>query len=472
MENLESHSKKINIILGISFTILYFLFFPKTLGIEDEVGFFNLAFIWSEGFLKISESFFINENLQDFVKVNNWYAPIRNPGRSLAVLPFFLFGIGKLSFIGSLAIHLLLFLLGQKVLKILGLKTYWAFLFLLHPTLSLYSRTVMGDSFAGLFLLLSYYYYLKDRSFLSGFSLGFACIIRAHSALLLPSLFFMWAYRHRNHMSHLIKFLIPIALCGFSLIGYNYHIYENPLVSPGKMGTFSLGFFPTNFPFYLISLNVIFPFMLVLPLFEKEKRREFLALVIPFLIFFSCYYFFDKRVRFFETLVIGPRLFQVALPLLIAFYIHAFSKIFKNINVKIFSAMAILAMVFGLIGNIAIFWKHQNYLNQFVSVQKEIENKVPKGSTIVGNSTFRKLFAVPVFNPNKYSMSPFNFMNELIKGDVRLEGKREWYLGLLKKNFTDDFEVLTNEYRKHHKLEKIPTKNSKLELYKVTRFIP
>src|SRR5262249_26352880 len=140
-------------ILASAFCLLFFLYYPATHGIEDEVGFINQALVWSRGAISAEGAGF--ESLQDFVGSGDHHIAWCIPGRSLLILPFLALGGYEAIFWSGMIIHLGLTLVAGLTLQKLQRSPLLALLVLFHPTLSLYSRTIMGDAPAGLFLLLA-----------------------------------------------------------------------------------------------------------------------------------------------------------------------------------------------------------------------------------------------------------------------------------------------------------------------------
>ena len=171
--------------LMLSFAVLFAAYYPPIAGIEDEIGFVNQALVWSRGAVS-SEGAGYPHGLEDFIEVNGRHVPARHPGRSLLALPFLVLGGTRAAFVSGLALHLLATFAGAALLARLGRSPLWAVLILFHPTLAIYSRTVMADGAAGTGLLLAALGVVSGAPVGAGLAVGLAAAMRYHSALALP----------------------------------------------------------------------------------------------------------------------------------------------------------------------------------------------------------------------------------------------------------------------------------------------
>src|SRR4051794_425792 len=74
--------------LMLAYATLFLAYYPPTLGIEDEVGYLNQALVWSRGAMTAGGAKY--HGLMGFIPVAGQEVAIRQPGRSLAILPFLL----------------------------------------------------------------------------------------------------------------------------------------------------------------------------------------------------------------------------------------------------------------------------------------------------------------------------------------------------------------------------------------------
>lgn len=176
------------VLLLLVYTAVYAAYFPRIHGIKDEAGFINQALLWSRG---LPPDFDLRTSpIEDLVFVGGKWVSWRNPGRSLLILPLLPFRSTEVLYGSSLLLHLASTLAAAALLRRLRRSPLWAALVLFHPTLSLYSRTLMADGAAGLCLTLAVLALTGRRhpGFLAGLALGVGAIFRYQVGLLLPFL--------------------------------------------------------------------------------------------------------------------------------------------------------------------------------------------------------------------------------------------------------------------------------------------
>src|SRR5262249_4414591 len=136
------------------YAALFAAYYPPVAGVEDEVGFLNQALVWSRGALS-AEGAGLPGSLFDFIEVGGRPALARHAGGPLLALPLLALGGVRATFASGLAVHLAMTAAGAALLARLGRSPLWAVLLLFHPTLAVYSRTVLADGAAGAGLLLA-----------------------------------------------------------------------------------------------------------------------------------------------------------------------------------------------------------------------------------------------------------------------------------------------------------------------------
>jgi hypothetical protein len=175
-------------VLMAAYAALFAAFYPPSFGIEDEVGYINQALIWTSGALTAEGAGFAD--LDGFAYLNGRHVPVRQPGRSLASLPFLALGGVGAVFVSGLLLHLATAAMAGVILSRLGCSPLKAVLVLFDPTLAIYSRTVMADGGVGLGLLLAALAVARtDRRYsgvLAGAAVGLAVLLRYHAGLALP----------------------------------------------------------------------------------------------------------------------------------------------------------------------------------------------------------------------------------------------------------------------------------------------
>src|SRR3954447_21922297 len=174
--------------LMLGYAGLFAAYYPPLPAIEDEMGFLNQALVWSRGAVS-AEGAGLPADLADFGEARGRHVPTRHPGRSLVALPFLAAGGVRAAFASGLLLHLAMAAIGAALLSRLGRSPLWAALLLFHPTLALYSRTIMADAAAGTGLLLAALAFASSAPWAgvgAGLAVGLAAAMRYHAALALP----------------------------------------------------------------------------------------------------------------------------------------------------------------------------------------------------------------------------------------------------------------------------------------------
>lgn len=420
-----------------AYLILFAVYYPPTHGIEDEVGFLNQAIVYGRGALTPQGAGF--DDLADFREFKGRLVGIRNPGRPLIAAPFIaLFGL-KSAFASGALIHVVLTGIAALLFARIGLSPLWAALVLFHPTLALYSRTVMGDEAAGAMLLAAVLASTSRRhqGLKAGLAIGAAALMRYQAGLVAPfvALAILLDRRIPDARRQAVSCALSSASVGAAIVAMNYWLYGS--ATGIVKGVFGLQYFAANAVFYGVALNAIWPLMLAGALFVGSRIRLAAAAVWgPMLAFFLFYYFFDVGTGPVETLVLGQRLLQVALPALIAAYIAgAGSSVLPILRRKLPAAVFTVATIAGLAalagGTGVMFSRHQDHLRDLLVARRAIIAVVPGGATLFTNTVAEKLVGVPYEGVPRYRLEVFE--EAAVKERAARSGEGTWYVGLQEK---------------------------------------
>jgi hypothetical protein len=395
------------------YLIGFAVWYPPTHAIEDEVGFLNTALIWSKGALT-SEGAGLGELSETQVGPRGrvgW----RNAGRSLVTAPVLAsFGYSATFAVGAL-IHVLLALVAGLALRRMGRSAAWALLLLWHPSLLLYSRTVMADALGALCLCAAAWTLLSKRYVLAGLALGLACVARYHLGASIPVVVLtVLAVCGRGPA---LKVVVGGGVIGACLLGYNQLFFGHLLGATGQ-GHFGLGYFTRNLSHYATALALIWPGMLLAPLVwalwrwlrrgehvapEVDRRGAILlSLSLPLFGILLVYYFFDAMDGpFSKRVVMGQRLLLPAIPAWVLLFAQVLSEEFPGDlfgaerRRRLLSGLAPLVAAAGLVGGGAIMVRHQTYLEELVVQRDQVTETIPSGSLVLANRHFSKLLEVP-----------------------------------------------------------------------------
>lgn len=456
------------------YLILFSYYYPCTHGIEDEVGFINQSLVWSRGAISAESAGF--DQLDDFIACKGRHVSWRNPGRSLLILPFLMVGGLPAIFLSGAVVHLLVTLTTGLTLAKLGRSPLWAALVLCHPTLTIYSRTIMGDEPAALGLSCALLAFVAtDRpGWWAGAAVGFAAVMRYQAGLVLP--FFALAILTAPHVNRrgmqALYCLISGGAFAMALATYNFYLYGNPTGWIGA-GMFGLEYLPRNLAFYALCLSVIFPLMLLAPAFDRSKARYAVLAIFSPLLLFMCFWFFQDRHSFWAyTLVLGQRLIIPLIPALVVSYAGCLEDVIRAhyypasrpiwIPPVIIAACATLLLLLA-----AIFQRHDVHLSGLRSARDEVVRSVPEGSLVIANYTLEKLFGVPSPNLPTYRWRSYDFQGTPVEQSATIRAEqRTWYLALLPKTPGSELTDLLGDYVTRYHMTRVPTAHPTLLLYR------
>jgi hypothetical protein len=461
--------------LILGYSILFAFYYPPTHGIEDEVGFMNQALIWSKGSTTTEGAGL--DVLYDTIVIDGHHVGWRNPGRSLLILPCFVIGKIHAAFATGALIHIAICLVGALVIVRLGASPLFASLLLCHPTLAIYSRTIMGDAPAALCVLLAFFAVVGTRrqGLWAGLALTAGTVMRLHSVVALPFLvgaLFVVLPRERRWRE-------PIA-CGVAgILGVAAMVVYN-LVTFGSFGApytprFSTEFAPSNITFYVAALACLWPLMLLAPLVVRSSVRWYVvALCFPLLVLLCFYYWYDKGPTMAETVVLGQRLLQPVLPVWIVAYAVAVndtvvSRLRRFVSDRFIVVGLTVAGVL-LLGGVAVaFRAHQAHLQRFVDVRTELSEIVPEGSLVIGNGTLRKLFGVPYNEVPTYRWQMIEYFGYHVDHSMIIADEpREWFVAFLPKADGAELSAAAAAYVDRYAMTRIPTTSPGLVVYRAT----
>jgi hypothetical protein len=450
----------------LSYLGLFVVYYPGLSAVDDEVGFVNQAVILSKGALTAESA-----GIGGYGEVNGHATPWRNPGRSMLIVPLIvLLGLHSI-FISGALIHAAMTFAAALVHDTLGQSPLWALLVLWHPTLSIYSRTIMGDAPAGLFLLLAVLAILRfDRGWLwAGLFLGVAVWMRYHVALVVP--FFVLAIwqntlRLRGGRADAIKCLAAAAVVMAPVPVYNLAQFGRIFgrYAPGDQGLLGANFFLPNLGFYALALMVIWPGMLLSLLHRSRVSAYARAICLPVLAFFCFYFFHDSGTSFLQTEILGLRLLQCVLPVWIVTYGVFLSEtsvplLRARIGPAAFAGAAAAVALVLLLSQWYAFSVHQRYLLALERTRNDVARRIPSGSVILSNVMLHKLFAIADPSLPKYEWIEYDLEHTFSPP------KGHWFLAYLPRRPGDDRSDRIADYVAAHDLARVNTDSKELLVF-------
>lgn len=401
--------KKLLLLFLLLQIAVIFLYYPKFYGIYDEDLYLTTTYAIQNG------SFFyekagVSAPFSGTAKVSSGTISQYPPGNSALLLPFTAVH-WKLGFLKNILFYIGSFLLFILILRKLNIEPVYSLIFLLHPTILLFSRTLMSDIPSMFFLLLGIFLLLDKKSLAAGFSLGFLVLLRYPNVVIIIGVFGALLYTKEYKK---MLFLLPgIAIFSFVLLGYIMHTYGfilGPFTVSGAK-SFGIQYFIYNFPYYLLSLNILYPGMLLVAIFFsfKNKKISFFAIIsFVAIIFYSFYYFVDGGGNLVEKLIKGQRFMVPIIPLLLISYLNFLHD--KKLTRKIFIFVVPILFLF----NCGIQYKHHQFVEKEKYISQILQEQIKDADIIICNSDTDELL-----NPY-FSKTRLIGLSEVEKHDLNL----------------------------------------------------
>jgi len=421
------------IIAAIVFVIIFFVFYPPIYSSMDENEYLSTALLIKSGTIYYDALNISQPPLT--IKVDDHIVSIHPPGTALLITPF-LYLSNQAVYLRSLFLHLIGFLFIYLIFRHVGANhaVFFSLLYLFYPALVIQSRMLMSDLPSAVFVLGGLYFYLSSRRAISGLFWGVAFIIRYTNVLIFFPFLGATVWRCINKQLswkeaiYLILGFVPFVLIGciYNSLAYG-HWAHLPLLDAG----FELKFLPNNLGFYLKSLFLIYPFMLIAPLFYRGQAKwEIRISVLIFLLFHSTYYYIQHWDNSLERIVLGVRLLLPIIPFMLVCYpfmvnkIIGYLKLRKN-DLSLFFMGCISILLF--IGSLSINYRHQEYLVGLAHYRDVLNNYIPKNAFLVTDYEIPKLLN-PIWGKRYYSiLSSDDKKNEKMIEKALSNGERVFF---------------------------------------------
>ncbi len=397
--------KRIFLFAVFVYIILFFFYYPPFYTTLDEMGYIKGANHLKGGKVGIEDPMY----RYGFIFNGRNYVPI-SYGMPIFLVPFTVFG-WKSAFVSGLMVHILSALIFYKLLIEFGWNTDNVLLYLFFPYFFYYSTTLFPDFPSSFFILTGFYLYTssnKRHNILSGAAFGIALLIKISNILafipfvLIP--FIKDRIKFRIILLGFMPFMILILTLNHMYYGGIFKLGYLLLEPDPAFGTsFSPSFYRHYIPFIAFRLLLIYPLMLLAPLFYRGKSREEIILVV--VIFFA---FFGIRSQSGWGFNLDPstftRYFLPIMPLLLLTYIPFYETFVKRLNLP--RNIILYGAVFVLIsGGVFILSIQKERLGVQHSVSEEIYSNTVPHALLIGE-----------FDVIRYLMEPFGDRRFLISG--------------------------------------------------------
>ncbi|GEM_PF-958044 len=377
--NPTRNGVSVNFIYLLASLIIFVATYPPTYSFLDEAGYLGMAYTVRN--MTIHPDVAGLKVVMTFPEGDH-YVSKHSIGWPLLLSPFAV-GKGEYVFWGGYVYFILGFVIYLLLLKRSNLSLNWGFLYLFYPPFVLYSRTIMADLPAAVFILAGFYLYTRNEEishFLSGLAFGISAFLR-HPNILIFFVFVILAVKDYKKSLYLIAGAIP---AGLMIAAYNQAAYSHWFAGNMRyMGYFTLKTFPKFLFLYLLTLFALYPLMpLGAWMRDFKYKREIIVSSLVLVLFYSAWYFFQERESLFETLVMGQRFILPVSALLLLPYAGFLERIaFRNaVRKKVLQYAVPLVLI---LGSLLISFKQGDYAKRQRNLTSFLAQNTPQDALLV-----------------------------------------------------------------------------------------
>jgi hypothetical protein len=385
---------------ALAWAALFALAYPRTFAIIDESTYLSTAYVYRAGtiFLDVAGVDSVSR-----VPVGGHEVSKFAPLWPLLLTPLTALG-WRATFAANPILHLVGFVVFVRMLRSAKLPSWGALLYLAHPTLVYYSRTLMSDVAAGVLFLLAWRAWRRETpggALRAGLWLGASCLVR-YTNVVLAALFVAAAVgeqaRGRSTAGRtraLLGGLVPGALLlaiydqvAFGKWWRGSDGYRDDRSDLGMQGQFGWDEVGAGALHYGTALLVVFPLML-LGVFLYRGRDRFLVrtVALGFTLFFCFYYYRDQAEGWLRTAVVGMRFLVPVLPLFLFAYVEMLGRWTARAPARL--AQGIVAAL-ALVGCAAVHLKHDARLQRVDAQRRLLYSVTTDGAVILCDTEARK----------------------------------------------------------------------------------
>jgi 4-amino-4-deoxy-L-arabinose transferase-like glycosyltransferase len=374
------------------YAVSYVVFYPATFAILDEDAYVTQAYLFRAGRISYDNAqvsaprFSVNMSGRTVGKYP--------PGNALFLVPFTWLGWRAL-FLSGLILAMLGTLVFRQILRELSPDTdpIWSMLYLMYPTVVLFSRTVMSDLPAATAVLVAAWLTLRQgRSTVTGgLVLGFACLIRYSNAIFIPVLLAMLISRTGKRGRTALVWTLGLAPGLVCVLLYNAYAFGGPFRFPMYLtGHFAPWFFWRNLGYYAVNLLLLYPLMLVAPLAAGPRRILLLGLPAWTLLLLYCFfsYIYDTPSLPLR-LAVGTRYLLPAIP----FFTLGYAIVLGRLEARFRQGAALKYLVLAALLTVSVIiqCRHQGVLRTQDRYRRMLYDAVPENALLLCNADASEL---------------------------------------------------------------------------------
>ncbi len=403
------------LIAGAVFLLLLVVFYPTMYTSIDEASVFSMAYVLRHGTIFPGDT--------PVFRAAEFYPSLSPVGVHGHVYRFpvgFPLLLSVLSFVGWRAfflvnplLHLIAAACFAGILRAGRIPPRYAVLYLLFPCFTLFTRTLFSDAFAASLTTIALYGLLcRRRPFFAGLCLGLALLSRSASlvvavALLVALLWSDWNLRAqrpvwKGQAVRMLGGLLPFLAANGA---YNFYAFGSPFRSAYSSGDLSWHGLAQSGPSYALALLLIYPGMLLAPLFYRGAFwREGLAATTLVTFLAASYSESTFGNSALQTLLSTPRQVLPVMPFFLLAFCGVLSQWVRAKRVALPRLEAAVGIGLAL-ASAGIAFQHQEYLKSLQAMRAEIRRSLPPRSTVYANKDVYKLWQ-PAWDSNIYRELP------------------------------------------------------------------
>ncbi len=418
--------KKIIILLFIA---LWMYWSPQYFTFADEGEYMHTAALLSKGiFPPVTDPLFsFKYNTIDKIHFYPQY-PL---GMGFVFAPVLWLFSWKLLFFIPLLLHLASFFLVSRILRMLAFNEHFALLFLFHPGLVFFSRTLMSETPSVFLVLLATYYYLQaqrdeKKAMYPGIILGISLFFRYTNGIFFLVFFAVSLFQARIRVKslHFVQDFASLTRAKYLLLGFlpfvilllviNYQIYGEKFMGyrtsqfTGKAEY--AGILPRILLLgkYALPMLLIYPGLLLTAFFYKGTlRKEIMLLLALHGLWFFAVNAQTFHYDFLKNLLLGPRYIYPFYALLLIPYAALLEKMIKisSLHSNLVNAIKSLLIFFLLVSSSIVMAKHYAFTKENYDIMQKIYDITTEDSILYGNSYV--LFFTNILFGNRYGIKVY-----------------------------------------------------------------
>ena len=405
----------------VVYGLMAVFFYPCHYAPADEGCYISMAFLFASG--RLTAETVEDLNVYRFTSVDGRLIGIHGAGLSGLLVPFTDFGdMGPFAF--NILLHATGFVFFYLILRRMKVHPVFSLLYLLHPTLWYHSRNVVNDLPSGILLLIGFYFFIREKPSApaAGIFWGLSLLIRPVTMVFLVPLVLTWfviatvkarrstqvdpVYRDaRRKVMLLAAGVLPLMAL---LVTYNLLVPGNVTgYVPRRVipAGFSIGHVPRNLLRYLITLNLVYPLMLILFFFYHGMQRWPLIVgVLAGSLFYMTYVDWGggdpTRFGLLESVVLGPRYLEPVVPLMVMTYAWVLQRVARYFK-KPFWVLYGVAMLAILAADVGATVVHQRHMKKAAYFRDLLFDHTPRRSLILMAEPARSRISGSILRPRR-----------------------------------------------------------------------